>query len=335
MKDSYGRTIDYMRISITDRCNLRCRYCMPEAIKWLPMEEILTYEEIERICREAVALQINRFKITGGEPLVRRGCPELIRMIKNIPGTKQVTMTTNGILLGDCIDELKRAGLDAVNVSLDTLDEKRYGEITGYRELPRVLRSIQCAVEAGIPVKINVVLQEGINEDEWWKLAELAREYPVDVRFIELMPIGHGKGNRGVSNDQLLERMRQRYQGPENSDVSEVLGEQEIQLDPGIHGNGPAVYYMIPGFRGSIGFISALHGKFCDSCNRIRLSSTGEVKPCLCFKDSISVRDVVRRGELEEVRRLLAQAIMRKPQMHEFEVDTKVTERKQMSQIGG
>lgn len=321
MKDSYGRKIEYMRISITDRCNLRCRYCMPEAVKWLPMEEILTYEEIERICREAAGLGITRFKITGGEPLVRKGCPQLIRMIKNISGTEQVTMTTNGILLGEYIDELKISGLDAVNISLDTLDEKRYQEITGFSELPRVMNSIEKAIQSGIPVKINAVLQKGVNDDEWRGLAEMARIYPVDVRFIEIMPIGHGKGSHGVENYGLLERMNQVYQG--------------IQMDEEIHGNGPAVYYKIPGFQGSIGFISAMHGKFCEHCNRIRLTSTGEVKSCLCYEDSVPVRDAVRSGKPEDVRRCLAAAIEKKPKMHYFESFKKVTERKQMSQIGG
>ena len=166
-----------MRISITDRCNLRCRYCMPDGAEWIPMKEILTYEEITEVCQEAVKLGITRFKITGGEPLVRRGCPEVIRMIKNIPGTELVTLTTNGLLLGEQLEALLSAGLDAVNISLDTLDIKKYEWITGFDKLAVVLSSIEKAVASGIPVKINAVLQKGMNEEEWLPLTELARKY--------------------------------------------------------------------------------------------------------------------------------------------------------------
>ena len=192
VRDSYGRTIEYMRISITDRCNLRCRYCMPDGAKWIPMSEILTYEEIERICREAVRIGITRFKITGGEPLVRKGCADLIRMIRQIPGTEEVTMTTNGVLLGETLEDLLAAGLDAVNISLDTLIPEKYQEITGADELERVRKSIFMAEKSEIRVKINTVLQKGVNDEEWKSLAELAKKNKLDVRFIELMPIGQG-----------------------------------------------------------------------------------------------------------------------------------------------
>ena len=321
MKDTYGRDISYMRISITDRCNLRCRYCMPQGVTWLPMGEILTYEEICLICREAVKLGISRFKITGGEPLARKDCPELIRGIREIPGVEQVTLTTNGVYLGRDLEALAEAGLEAVNISLDTLDEEKYREITGFAELPRVLASLEQAVNRGIRVKVNVVLQQGINEEEWQELAELAKQYPVDVRFIELMPIGSGKEGGRVSNDWLLARMQETYGG--------------MQPDERCHGNGPAVYYTIPGFRGSIGFISAIHGKFCDQCNRIRLTAVGELKPCLCFGESVSVREAARGGDADGVRACLEQAVRKKPEMHHFEKAAEVTEQKKMSQIGG
>lgn len=293
---------------------------MPGEVKWLPMGAILTFEEICLICREAVALGINRFKITGGEPLARKNCPELIRRIKAIPGVCQVTMTTNGVLLRGALEELQSAGLDAVNISLDTRRKDRYRDITGFDKLGEVMASIERAVEMGFPVKINVVLQQGVNEDEWQQLSELAKEYPVDVRFIEMMPIGSGKDGRRVSNDWLLEQMREKY---------------AIQADETRHGNGPAVYYRIPGFQGSIGFISAIHGKFCDKCNRIRLTSVGELKPCLCFGESVSVRDAARRGDGDAVKKCLREAVERKPEMHRFEKSTEVTEQKKMSQIGG
>lgn len=322
MKDTYGREIEYMRISITDRCNLRCRYCIPKNMKWLPMEDILTFEEIEFICQQAVKLGITRFKITGGEPLVRKDCIKLIEKIKRIPGTQQVTLTTNGVLLSKHIEELMRAGLDAVNISLDTLDGKKYEEITGFSELSRVLESIECAVENGMKVKINAVLQKGVNDDEWQELLELAKRKPIDVRFIELMPIGHGKDGGQVSNDWLLQEIKNNYG-------------DGVEKDERSHGNGPAVYYKIPGFQGSVGFISAIHGKFCDQCNRIRLTSTGEIKPCLCFGETVSIRENARKQDADGVIRCLKDAIDRKPAMHQFEKYEEVTERKNMSQIGG
>lgn len=321
MRDLYGRNIDYMRISITDRCNLRCRYCMPTGLSWIPMEEILTYEEIETVCRLAVSLGINKFKITGGEPLVRKGCPELIGRIKQIPGVEQVTITTNGILLGEQLDRLILAGVDAVNVSLDTLDAEKFRQITGFDMLNRVKASILSAVDKGMRVKLNTVLQSGVNDKEWPKLMELAKHHHLDIRFIEMMPIGFGKKSRMVSNSDLLSWMQQLYPGMEADEVR--------------HGNGPAVYYKVPGFEGSIGFISAIHGKFCESCNRIRMTSTGELKACLCYQDSISLRDAVRQGDENEIRRLLKLTISRKPEMHCFETLDSVTESRQMVKIGG
>lgn len=321
MKDSYGREIEYMRISITDRCNLRCRYCMPEGIRLCPMEDIMTYEEIRLVCREAVKLGISKFKITGGEPLVRRGCEELIRQIKEIPGTEQVTMTTNGVLLGDMLPKLREAGLDAVNISLDTLRPQRFREITGFDCLGKVLGSVETALDSGLKVKINAVLQEGVNEEEWRELLLLARDRRLDVRFIEMMPIGGGRQRTAVSNDQLLDRIRQAFPGAEPDESS--------------HGNGPAVYYRIPGFSGSVGFISAIHGVFCGSCNRIRMTSTGEIKPCLCYQERVSVKEAARAGDGEEVGRLLEEAVWRKPRMHCFNSGEPVSEQKAMAEIGG
>ncbi|MGN1141967.1 MAG: GTP 3',8-cyclase MoaA [Oliverpabstia sp.] len=325
MKDTYGRTIDYMRISITDRCNLRCRYCMPNGIQTLPMEKILTYEEIELICRAAAEVGIRKLKITGGEPLVRLGCPELIGKLKRIPGIEQVTMTTNGILLGRYLPELLENGLDAVNISLDTFHSDTYKTITGKDELKKVLRSIDQCVEAGLKVKVNVVLQKGINDHEWPEFAELTRKIPVDVRFIEMMPIGYGKDYQTIYNEDILLEMEKIYPG--------------LYEDDSVHGNGPAMYYKIPDAKGSIGFISAMHGKFCGHCNRIRLTSQGKIKPCLCFGDSVDVRDILQEYEYdtaeEKVREAIALAICKKPENHKFEVIQEVTEQRQMVQIGG
>ncbi len=323
MKDLYGRGIDYLRVSITDRCNLRCRYCMPDGIEWLPMDQILTLEEITEACRQAAALGIRKIKVTGGEPLVRKGCAELIGMLHALPGIEQVTLTTNGVLLPDCADALCRQGLHAVNISLDTLDPEKYAAITGFAGLSRVLEGIHAMETRGIPVKINAVLQRGINDMECIGLAELAKTHSLNVRFIELMPIGHGKEGEPVSNPEVLKRLKNHY------------GAEHVTPDPRIHGNGPARYYHIDGFQGSIGFISAIHGKFCQSCNRIRLTATGQLKPCLCYGDRISIKDALRNGSPEDVKERIRQAILQKPAAHCFEDVRTVTEQKEMSKIGG
>lgn len=321
MQDKYGRTIDYMRVSITDRCNLRCRYCMPEGIEWLPMSEILTFEEITEICSQAAQLGIRKIKITGGEPLVRKGCPDLIGMLKAIPGISQVTLTTNGILLANYAEKLRKNGLDAVNVSLDTLNADRFQEITGFDGLSQVLEGIKEAEACQIPVKINSVLQQGKNEDEWRKLVKLAQNAMRDVRFIEMMPIGHGKEFEAISNEALLEKLRTEF--------------GNLEKDGNIHGNGPAVYYKIPGFMGGVGFISAIHGKFCEQCNRIRMTATGQLKPCLCYDYSISVKEAAREGRGEDIRRILRQTAEAKPAAHCFEHWETITENREMVRIGG
>lgn len=326
LKDGFGRKIDYMRISITDRCNLRCAYCMPKGIRLLPMEEILTFEEIEEVCRGAVTLGIRRFKITGGEPLARLGCPDLIGRLYGIPGVEQVTLTTNGVLLGKYLDRLTANGLRSVNISLDTLDEDIYKKMTGFGELPAVLENIGRAVNAGLKVKINSVLQRGVNDGEWEALAALAKDRKLDVRFIEMMPIGYGKKCHAVKGETLLAALWEQY--------------PDMEKDPSEHGNGPAVYYRIPGFEGSIGLISAVHGKFCGACNRIRMTAKGELKPCLCYSDSIDIKKILRSGgqekaRAERIRDAVREAAARKPQMHCFEREDRISENRQMVQIGG
>ena len=321
MIDATGRMIDYMRISITDRCNLRCRYCMPDGIEQVEMAQILTYEEIRRVCTLAAELGIRKIKITGGEPLVRKGCVDLIKMIKEIPGISQVTMTTNGILLKENLKSLMQAGLDGVNISLDTLDRKRYQNITGTDACETVRQAIIAAAESGIRTKVNTVLQSQDNKEDWQELVKLAELLPIDVRFIELMPIGYGKKNQGVSNIDLLEKIRKKY--------------PKIQKDAKIHGNGPAVYYKIPGFAGGIGFISAMHGKFCHTCNRIRLTSTGELKPCLCYGKTYPLREFLRNGTKMQVKEQIEKAIRKKPAAHCFEEPGRITEEHPMAQIGG
>ena len=323
MVDRYNRTIEYMRISITDRCNLRCRYCMPDGIEQISMKDILTYEEILDVVKAAAGLGIRRIKITGGEPLARLGCADLIKRIKSMPGIEQVTMTTNGVLLGKYLDELMDAGLDAVNISLDSLDRERFRYITQFDVLDDVMEGIDKAIASGLKVKVNAVLQKGINEDEWLDLAELAKDRNLDVRFIELMPIGSGNISSGISNDEILERLTAVYPG--------------IETDNSVHGNGPAVYYRIPDFKGSVGFISAIHGVFCSSCNRIRLTSQGYLKPCLCYGEGVDLRKVIRSGDADTYGRIVAairEAVMMKPEKHCFG-NGAAPEERSMNQIGG
>ena len=325
MRDLYNRKIDYMRISVTDRCNFRCRYCMPEGIRLVPMEKILTYEQITEICQAGVSLGITKFKITGGEPLVRRGCPDLVGMIRGIPGVEQITMTTNGMFLAEMLPELMKKGLDAVNISLDTLKPEVFRYITGKDALADVMAGIHAAAASGLKVKVNAVLQQGINDGEWEDLLLIAKDLPADVRFIEMMPIGYGKGCPEVSNDLILRKIRQKYPGTAE--------------DLSVHGNGPARYVRIPGFLGAAGFISAMHGQFCASCNRIRLTSQGRLKPCLCYGDTVDLMDVFRTPDREKRGLLLAGriagAIRMKPEAHCFEHLRGVTEQGDMVQIGG
>ena len=327
MRDTYGRTIDYMRISITDRCNLRCRYCMPDGVELVPMSDILTFEEIVRIAAAAAEAGIRKFKVTGGEPLVRLGCPDLVGELKQIPGVEQVTLTTNGVLLSGYLDRLYEAGLDGVNISLDTLNRQTYEKITGRDELNEVLKSIDLTAEKGILVKLNCVLQKGLNAHEWGDLIRFTGERPIDVRFIELMPIGFGRKFEAVYNEELLEKLHTLY--------------PDLEPDERVHGNGPAVYYRLPGAKGSVGFISAMHGKFCANCNRLRLTSRGLLKPCLCYEDSVDVGGIVRQKGIDgdemkkQIKEAIRQAVTLKPECHSFEAPDGVTEQKRMIEIGG
>ena len=323
MKDRYGRTIDYMRVSITDRCDLRCRYCMPEGCEKVSMSQILTYEEIVRICRVAAGLGISRIKITGGEPFVRLGCTDLIRSIKAIEGIEEVTVTTNGQALEKYIDELKDIGIDGINISLDTLDPERYAFITGRGELEKTMRSIERSVRSGIKTKINCLLQKGFNEDEMFDFAELAFRHGIDVRFIEMMPVGAADAGSGVSNTYVLQKLKDRW--------------PDLEPDGSVHGNGPAVYYKRPGYEGGIGLISAIHGKFCGYCNRVRLTSQGQLKPCLSFDTGTDLMPALR-GTDEELGEVLRRAVYEKPKAHSFgdtENNDAHAEHRLMSQIGG
>lgn len=323
MTDQYGRKIDYMRISITDRCNLRCRYCMPEDLPLTSHKDILTYEELLRICKSAVTLGIVNFKITGGEPLVRLGAMDFITALKEMPGVNQVTLTTNGILLGPYIDTLAKIEIDGINISLDTVSSDYYDSLTG--SLPgtfdKVMNNIKKATEKGIKIKINTVLLEEAKR-ELTPIAALASSLPLDVRFIELMPIGEGTGMSGISMDSALHILRGTY--PDLTKTDEKRG------------NGPATYYKSKDLLGRIGFISAVSHEFCYNCNRIRLTSLGKIKPCLCYDAGTDLRERLRDGcSDEELQELLKQAINGKPKSHCFSSMENITENHAMSEIGG
>ncbi len=321
MKDSFDRKIDYMRVSITENCNLRCGYCMPNGLPPSLCKDILSYDEIVMVCREAVKLGIVKFKITGGEPLVRKNCASLIKKIYQIDGVEQVTLTTNGVLLKEQVQDLIEAGIKSINISLDTLSREKYHNITGFDAFDKVFDSIMSTLEAGIKVKINAVMHDKEYRDDFINLVGLAKDYPIDVRFIEMMPIGCGVKSRLVSNDVLLETLQGIY--------------RNIEIDDVKRGNGPAVYYKIPQFKGAIGFISAMNGKFCKNCNRIRLTSHGEIKSCLCFDNGMSLLDAIKKGDTLEILKLIQDSILDKPEEHCFDKFVNITERRKMVQIGG
>jgi len=326
-----------MRISVTDRCNLRCRYCMPEGgIDNLPMTDMLTYEEITEVCKMAADLGITKIRLTGGEPLVRLELPKLVKMIREIPQIEKINLTTNGVLLRRHLDALVDAGLDGLNISLDTLDRDAYARTTGRDELENVLAGIQQSLDAGLSVKVNAVLLADsffadpaktdtqvvpFRDPNWYNMLSLPKHHSVDLRFIELMPIGEGQQYEYFSAEVLLNEMKRRFPG--------------VEEDHAIHGNGPAHYYRIPGFQGSIGVIEALHGKFCDACNRVRLTATGKVKPCLCYATTYDIREPLRNGDLDRVREVMELAIWKKPKEHCFEELAEISEEHKMVSIGG
>lgn len=323
MLDRYGRVINYLRISVTDRCNLRCCYCMPEGVQDVGMKNILTFEEIWEIVRTGVSLGITHIRITGGEPLVRKGCVNLIRGIREIPGVETITMTTNGVLLGNYAKQLKEAGVDGVNISLDTLDPEEFFKITGKRELQEVLAGIRAAKTAGLPVKLNSVNRKELDPIP---LVRYAQEENLPIRFIEMMPVGYGKKYVGRSNEELRETLEAVCGNAECMTNREELSRM---------GSGPAVYYQFSDLKVPVGFISAIHGKFCDTCNRVRLTAEGYLKLCLCYDEGEDLRRVLREGEKENLRTIMEQTIFRKPAAHCFEHPAEMTETHEMVKIGG
>lgn len=318
MKDSFGREINYLRISLTDRCNLRCEYCMPEkGVDKLKHCDILSLEEIFEITKAFVETGINKIRFTGGEPLVRVGVTDLISRVAKLDGVREIAMTTNGILLKDYATKLKDAGLTRLNISLDTLDADKYKEITRGGDIQKVLDGIEAAREVGLtPIKINTVLIGGFNENEIPRFVELTRNQNISVRFIELMPIGEAAEfdtQKFIPNTRVLDAVKE---------LKPVEAED-------IH--SPAVYYKLPEAMGKVGIINPISCKFCTSCNRVRLTSTGKLKLCLHSNREIDLKRAL--DNKEDLKKIISDAILTKEEEHHLENKEYVT--RNMNQIGG
>ena len=297
MKDQFDREITYLRVSITDRCNLRCRYCMPaDGVCKVSHQEILRYEEILEIVAMAAELGVKKVRVTGGEPLVRLGCADLCAGISSIPGIQEVVITTNGILLEQQAEALHRAGVKRVNVSLDTMNPEKYRSITGGGDIQRVLRGIEAARKVGMtPIKINTVLMGGFNDGEIPEFVEMTRMHPIELRFIELMPMGPGAEfgeSAYLPGQTVLDRVPKLRPLPEDGGVARL--------------------YQLPGAAGRVGLISPLSRHFCGTCNRLRLTSEGALKPCLHSSQEIPLRGL--HGDA--LREAMVSAILAKPKMH-------------------
>lgn len=305
---------------------------MPEdGVELLEHAQILSYDEIERVVRLCAKMGISKIKLTGGEPLVRKRLSSLLRRLKSIDGIEDVTLTTNGVLLESQIHELVEAGLTAVNISLDTLDRAQYEELTRRDQLEEALKGLEAALSyPQLKVKINCVTLLGKNEEQWKKLAAFAKEKPVDVRFIEMMPIGIGQSDPNGSQKIVYDCLVQAF-----GEATSLVGK---------FGNGPAVYKQFPGFKGKIGFISAVSHQFCDECNRVRLTADGFLKPCLQYSIGKDLKELLRSGKSDqEIFEAIKETIYRKPRSHQFKnsenegcmCDTKQMEQRKMSSIGG
>jgi cyclic pyranopterin phosphate synthase len=330
-KDKFGRNIDYLRVSLTDRCNLRCVYCMPpQGVPWKPHETILRFEQVAQVVEAAASLGFRKVRLTGGEPLVRKGSVGLVANVAALPGIEEVSMTTNGTLLSHFAQDLVDAGLTRVNISLDTLQPERFRRITRLGNIDAVWKGIEAAERAGLtPLKINVVVVRGLNDDEIADFARLTYDHPWHVRFIELMPVGEELdwGSEMPHPEErflAVSEMRQRLT---------ALG----TLTPvgGPRGNGPARYFQLPNARGSIGFISPLSEHFCATCNRLRLTADGKLRPCLFSGRGVPVKPALDAGaDVHKLQALIRQAMRLKPLERPLPAAVPVAE-EAMSMLGG
>lgn len=318
MKDSFGRKINYLRVSLTDRCNLRCKYCMPEkGIDKFGHEDMLSLEEVYEIIKSFVELGVDKIRFTGGEPLVRKGIVNLIWRVSKLDGVRDISMTTNGILLKKFARDLKNAGLNRINVSLDTLDPDKYREITRGGEIEDFFAGIKEAEKLGLkPIKINTVLIGGFNDKEILDLANLTLTRDIDLRFIELMPIGEAASwskDRFLSNDEILNKVKDLYP-VEKKDIS-----------------SPANYYKLPNSKGRVGIINPISCKFCENCNRVRLTASGKLKLCLHSNKEIDMKTALRDGR--DIKGFILDSILKKEESHNLEEGKYIA--RNMNQIGG
>jgi cyclic pyranopterin phosphate synthase len=322
MVDNFGRSINYLRLSVTDRCNLRCSYCMPaHGIQKLDHKDVLNYEQLHRVARAAVGMGVEKIRITGGEPLVRKGIVDFLAELKRIPGLKKLVLTTNGVYLEEMAEGLRRAGVESINMSLDSLRPEVFARVTRGGDLNRVLSGLAAAERVGFEyLKINMVVMRGVNDRELFDFAALTLEKPINVRFIEYMPTLREKNweSMMVPGAELLSRLSERY------DLQQVSSEA---LD------GPARYYQIPGAAGKIGFITPISGHFCQKCNRLRVTSSGMLKSCLFDEGGVSLRDCLEHGTDADLLEMLRQVESRKQYRHAL-VDSS-SDTYNMSQIGG
>jgi cyclic pyranopterin phosphate synthase len=324
--DAYNRKITYLRISVTDRCNLRCAYCMPvKDFRPLSHAKILTYEEILALIGVATELGVTKVRLTGGEPLVRRGFVHLVESVCRIRALHDVSITTNGVLLKEMAQPLFDAGLRRINVSLDTLNPVKYAKIAGKASFQAVREGLQTAEAVGFtPIKINVVAIRGFNDDELGELAQLSTEKSYHVRFIEYMPIGRNNNwapGKYISSDEIKARL-------------ERFG--SLRPVPRAIHDGPAERYQLPSARGEVGFISALSHHFCPSCNRLRLTADGKLRPCLFSDDEVDIRTPLRNGASQNMlKNIFRQTIARKPKEHHALVRGKEESLRSMITIGG
>ena len=325
MIDKYKRSIDYARISVIDKCNLNCIYCTTkENINFLPERDTISDSEIIILCKALAQLGIKNIKITGGEPLIRKGIVDLIANIKNIDGIENITLTTNGIILDKYIASLKNAGLDSINISLDALDNDLFKSITGHDKINELLKNIEMALEYNFSsIKINCVLLNDLNHSEYVNIASLAKHKNIFVRFIEVMPIGEGKSQGFISSEMIkieLEKEFGKFEG-----ITRTLG------------NGPALYYNVPNFIGKIGFISAISNQFCHKCNRIRITSDGSIKSCLYYKKNSNIKHLLNENNFEKLKDTLYNIVYEKEKSHDFANtdESKNADIENMSDIGG
>lgn len=326
LTDAFSRPITYLRVSVTDRCNLRCTYCMPEAgLPWIAKDGLLSYDEIERLVRAAAAAGVRSIRLTGGEPLVRPDLASLVERLSCIDGIDDISLSTNGLLLPAQAAALARAGLRRVNISLDTLRADRFEAIARRPGLDRVIAGIDAAIAAGLaPLKINVVAMRGVNDDELFDFADFARDRAVFVRFIEMMPVVENVSeqiSQYVSAAELLDRLR-------------TVGDLQPVVGPG--GNGPARYFAFPGSRGAIGVISPLSHDYCERCNRVRLTADGRLRLCLFGDREIDFRSPLRAGaSQDELASLLRGAMLIKPERHHLRLGETASRMRAFSEIGG